>query len=286
MKVWIPGGEGMIGKALQEECRQKQISFLSTSHAEIDISCLPSVEQFIDRHNSVTHIANCAAYTNVDLAEENATLARQANAVGPENLGIAAKKKGLALLHLSTDYIFGSLDRTPCKEEALACPLSVYAKTKKEGEERLLIAFPQACIVRTSWVFGIGERSFVSSLWRAMKREVKVQVVSDQWSRPTYAKDLAKTLLSLLEKEGLFHFANQGACSRYDIACALHKILQEKGEEIRCKEIEKIGSSLYPTAAKRPSFSILDTEKIVKMLGVIPRNWEDALREFVDDCKS
>ncbi len=282
MKIWITGGQGLVGSALQELCKKEHLSFIATGHGDVDISSLSSVKDFFHEHPTITHIINCAAYTRVDDAENQADEAFKTNTLGPENLGKLAFHEGLKLIHVSTDYVFDAPNPSPLSESTPYQPTNIYGKTKKEGEERLLSVFPHACIVRTSWVFGQGGKNFISSLWNKLHQEKKIAVVHDQVNRLTYAHDLAGVLLSLICHEGIFHFANEGVVSRYDVALKMRQLLQEKGKKLSCEEITQVPAATFPTLAPRPRFSVLDTQKIERIAGITPRSWQEALKEFID----
>lgn len=277
MKIWITGANGLVGKALQKLFTHERIAFLATGH-DVDISSLPQVKHFFNSHPNITHIVNCAAYTRVDEAEKETNAAYLANTVGPENLGKLVHHAGIKLVHLSTDYVFDSSTPDPHAEDAPHKPMNVYAKTKKEGEERLLAEFPHACIIRTSWVFGDGGKNFISSLLRKLQANTKIAVVADQMNRLTYAPDLASAIISLLCHEGIFHFANSGVASRHNVAEKMKELLKEKAV---CEQIDPVTSDQFPTPAARPCFSILDTQKYENLLGVTPRHWEIALQEYI-----
>ncbi|MGH2639635.1 MAG: dTDP-4-dehydrorhamnose reductase [Rhabdochlamydiaceae bacterium] len=286
MKIWITGAQGLIGQALERLCKKQRLPFIPTGHAKVDISSQSSIKAFFHANSNMTHVINCAAYTRVDDAENQAEEAFKANTLGPENIGKLAHHEGLKLVHLSTDYVFDCENPSLLPETAPYQPSSVYAKTKQEGEVRLLAEFPHACIVRTSWVFGRGGKNFISSLWNRLHQEKTISVVHDQVNRLTYASDLAEALLALLCHEGIFHFANQGIASRYDVAVKMRELLQANGKILPCEEIVKTSASTFPTLAARPRFSILDTQKIERIIGISPRNWQDALKEFVDEQSS
>lgn len=283
MKIWITGAYGLVGSALQKLCKEQHLAFIPTGHNDVDIGSLASVKAFFHAHPDITHIINCAAYTNVDDAETDFEAAHKANTLGPENLGTLARHQSLKLVHVSTDYVFDAENPSPIAEETPCNPTSIYAQTKQEGEERLLAAFPHACIVRTSWVFGQGGKNFISSIWNKLHQEKELSVVHDQLNRLTYARDLAQTLLSLLCHEGIFHFANHGVASRHDVALKMQELLKERGSKIPCKEIVKVSATAFPQRAPRPRFSVLDTQKIEKITGISPRSWQEALIEFIDD---
>ncbi len=284
MKLWITGSNGLVGTAVQNLCQKQAISYVATQRDELDITSLQHVKKFLKtiEGSDVTHIVNCAAYTNVDQAEKEPSLAHLVNALGPENLATAAQQHDLHLLHLSTDYVFGEGGKRPFSETDPCTPANVYAKTKYEGEQRLLQAHPQACILRTSWVFGKGGKNFISSLLDKIQKEEKIYVISDQRNRLTYVNDLAEALLSLLCHSGIFHFANQGETSRFEVAEKMLKDLQEKGVGLTCREVIPADSSTFSQIAKRPSYSALDTAKIEALLRKPPRPWQEALKEFID----
>lgn len=285
MNIWITGAQGFVGKTLQKHCKEQHLPCIPTGRGDVDIGSLANVNAFFHANPTITHIINCAAYTRVDDAEKQPEDAYRANTVGPENLGKLARKNGLKLIHVSTDYVFNSATPSPLLEtspyQLPTQPTSVYAKTKQEGEERLLDEFPQACIVRTSWVFGPGGKNFVSSIWDMLHNQKSISIVYDQINRLTYAPDLADVLLSLLCHEGIYHFANHGLASRYEVAQKMQQLIQEHGKKVFCEEIVKVPAASFFTAAPRPRYSVLDTQKIEKLTGVLPRNWQDALKEFV-----
>lgn len=283
MKLWIPGAQGVVGRALQKKCLEAGISYIPSGHNEVDIGSLYEVKQFFHQHPDITHIVNCAAYTNVDNAEKECEEAYKANTLGPENLGKLAQQEGINIVHISTDYVFDYEHPHPLSEEAPCAPLSVYAKTKKEGEERLVCECPKACIVRTSWVFGEGGKNFISSLRGKFEKEKKVAVVFDQVNRLTYAPDLAAALLTLLCHDGIYHFANHGVVSRYDVAQKMHELLKAKGKQLVCEEIVKVSSSEFSPPAKRPRYSVLDTRKIENIMNTTPRTWDAALTEYIHE---
>jgi dTDP-4-dehydrorhamnose reductase len=283
MKLWITGSQGLVGTALQNRCKNEQIDCIATSRQEIDISSLKHIKDFLHSSDgkNITHIINCAAYTNVDQAEKEPELAHQINALGPENLGTVAHHFDLKMVHLSSDYVFGLAGNKPFTETDACQPASIYAQTKYEGEQRLLDVYPQACILRTSWVFGKGGKNFVSSILDKIQKEEKIYVVSDQRNRLTYVHDLTQAILSMLCHSGVFHFANHGETSRFEVAQQMLQNVQDLGLQVACREICAVNSSAYPQIAKRPIYSALDTTKIENLLGIAPRSWETTLKEFI-----
>lgn len=283
MKLWITGSKGLVGTALQKQCKDEQIDYVATSREDVDISSLKHIKDFLHspEGQSITHIINCAAYTHVDQAEKEPDLAHQINAIGPENLATIAHHLDLKLVHLSTDYVFGIEGNRPFKETDACQPASIYAQTKYEGEQRVLDAYPQACILRTSWVFGRGGKNFVSSLLDKIQKEEKIYVVSNQKNRLTYVHDLTQAILSLLCHSGIFHFANHGETSRFEVAHQMIQSAQDRGLPVACREVFAVNSSSFPQLAQRPLYSALDTTKIENLLGLTPRSWETTIQEFI-----
>lgn len=284
MKLWITGASGLVATTLQNLCRKQQISYVATSRRQVDITSLQHVKKFLKTKETqgVTHLINCAAYTHVDQAEKEPALAHLVNAIGPENLALVAHEHDLPFLHLSTDYVFGSDKTSPFLETDPCDPPNVYGKTKYEGELRVLQAHPHACIVRTSWVFGKGGKNFISTFLEKIHQEEKISVNGTQQNRLTSVTDLAETLLALLCHCGIFHFANQGIASRFQIAQTILQDFHSRGIPIACREVFLADETAFLQLARRPSYSVLDTKKIESVLGIVPRPWQIALKEFSD----
>lgn len=280
MKLWILGGNGLVGSTLQKVCMQRGISFVSTGR-EVDISDQAQVERFFNSPAcaKVTHLVNCAAFTNVDQAEEQKELAYQINAKGPENLGVLAHTYNLSLVHLSTDYVFDGKKNTPYTEEDSCAPLSWYAHTKREGEKLLAAIYPQACIIRTAWVFGKGGKNFISSLVEKLQKEKTLSVASTQKASPTFAPDLAHAILDLLDHPGLYHFTNKGEASHYEIAKKIQEEALKKEFPLICTTLSPLSS--LPLRAQRPSYSALALGKVETVLGRPSRSWEETISEHL-----
>jgi dTDP-4-dehydrorhamnose reductase len=281
MKLWVTGGQGMLGKTLQQLCGQKGFACIATSHSEADLTN-PSVLLQIAKQIQPTHIINCAAYTDVDGAEKNEERAFAVNASGARNLALAALEVGAKLIQISTDYVFDGFAATPYREEDLSSPINVYGRSKWEGEKQVLDAYPKACIIRTSWLFGSQGKNFISSVHNWLQEKEKIQVVADQSGRPTFVKDLALAVLDLLDAEGIIHFANAGPVSRYQLALDIREEMLKSGKPVRCSQIEPVASQQFPTPAKRPSYSVLATEKFTQITGKQPRPWKEAIGEYFE----
>lgn len=281
MKLWVTGGQGMLGKILHQLCGQKGIACIATSHREADLTNPSVLLQLVERIQP-THIINCAAYTDVDGAENNEEKAFGVNASGARNLALAALKIGAKLIQISTDYVFDGFATTPYQEEDLPCPINVYGRSKWEGEKQVLDVYPKTCIIRTSWLFGSQGKNFISSVHNWLQEKEKIQVVADQSGRPTYVQDLAVAVLDLLDAEGIIHFANAGPVSRYQLALDIREEMLKSGKPVRCSQIEPVASQQFPTPAKRPSYSVLATEKFTQITGKQPRPWKEAIGEYFE----
>jgi len=275
MKLWIPGAGGLVGKVL---C--SKIDAVATRR-EVDIGDLEAIRTFAKKTGPFTHIVNCAAFSEVDLAESFIGEAFRVNALGPENLGRFAAETGAHLLHLSTDYVFDADEKATLKEDDLTNPCNVYGKTKLEGERRLFSVFPGACVLRTSWVFGGDGKNFVAKLLQLLETREELRLVFDQVSRPTYVFDLAVAIFELINESGLYHFANSDPTNKYEFSIAFREIAEELGFFLRCKTIVPVPSSEFCSPAKRPQYSALDTSKIEKKLTRPIRSWKDCIREYL-----
>lgn len=281
MKIWILGAGGQLGRALIDQCQFEGIRFAAATRKEIDITDLEVMKraaEFLD----VTHVINCAAFTDVDGAEIHERQAYDVNSLGPENLGIVCRQRDLRVIHISTDYVFDGRGDRPYTEEDLPNPINVYGKSKLEGEQRLLDQIPTACIVRTSWVFGLSGKNFISSVFDKLRSHPHIDAVDDQKGKVTYNRDLARTLIDLSAHSGIFHFANGEEMSRYDILKDFFHSVKARGVPIKCQTIAPISSSIFPSASKRPKYSVLDTSKVTRALGRKPRVWKTVLNEYLD----
>jgi len=278
MKIWVLGAGGMLGRALQRYLSAQQASFFGTLRESVDITSYEQLQKMWEKEQP-THIINCAAYTAVDLAEKEQERAYAVNAEGPKYLGMLASQYGCRVIHISTDYVFEGTKKDPYLETDETAPLSIYGKSKREGEKNLLSACPKACIVRTSWLFGEGGKNFISTLLKLFQEQEEVRVVSDQYSRATYAPDMCAALYALLNEEGIFHFANAGVVSRFDIAQELYTLIPEM--QRRCRRLIPVSHTAFPLPAQRPLCSVLSTKKIEAALSISIRSWKEILEEFV-----
>lgn len=275
MHIWVVGKEGMLGSYFSKILKEQEISFYSTSKKEVDITDIASIKASIAQNNP-THIINCAAYTNVEKAEEEIEKAFSINGGGVENLALAASN--CKLVHFSTDYIFDGAKKKPYVEEDLPSPLNVYGQSKLAGERALFKIKPDALVIRISWLYG-GKTDFVAKMIDLFEKRNQLSIVSDQIGRPTYAKDVVLYTLASLEKSGLYHFAQEGEISWYEFAKEIFSIESRK-KRFLCKKIEPIETKNFPTKAARPLYSVLGSSKMHSRTKKA-RPWQMALKEYL-----
>lgn len=284
-KIWLCGASGMLGSHFKRLLTERQISFVANDSEKLDITHLDNVSEFV-RVQKITHIINCAAYTQVDKAETEQKQAYLVNAVGPHNLGIAGRRHGARVIHFSTDYVFDGKGHTPYLEDHYCTPMSAYGMSKLAGEIKLLDEHDHSCIIRTSWLFGIPGKNFVETMLKLMNEKEQLRIVHDQIGRPTYCQDLAEVTLELLDEEGIFHFANAFETSWFQFAKEIHRQAKELNFPMKVKNLEPISTHEYPTTAQRPAYSALNTKKIEGYLGKAPRPWQEALYDYLVNLKN
>ena len=269
MKILITGASGQLGLELSKLITDA----ILTDKDKLDITDPKTVNDFIDLNNIDT-IINCAAYTAVDKAEDDRDMAYKINVIGSENL---AKTK-CKLIHISTDYVFDGNSCKPYKPEDKTNPISVYGKTKLQGEEAILKNNKNIIIIRTAWLYSKNGNNFLKTMQKLGLEKENINVVYDQVGTPTFAGDLAKAIVEILpqinkETAGIYHYTNEGVCSWYDFACKIMKL-----SNLKCK-VNPILSEQYPTKAIRPHYSVLDKSKIKKTFNLEIEHWEDALKK-------
>lgn len=281
MKVWIIGGTGMLGFALQGTLSARGHTVLS-SGSDVDMTDASALAAFADRF-APTHVILSAAHTGVDKCESEVERATRLNADGPGVVGALVRARGLGAVHVSTDYVFSGVGTTPWREDDATGPTSAYGRTKLAGEARFLDACGGA-VVRTSWLFGPHGACFPATMLRLMREREELRVVADQVGRPTYTFDLAEALVDVLERKlaGIYHWANAGETSWHGFATAVRAGALARGLPIKAHTIHPITTAEYPTPAKRPAYSVLSTEKIEAALGTSPRPWQRALDSYLD----
>ncbi|MCE9577253.1 MAG: dTDP-4-dehydrorhamnose reductase [Deltaproteobacteria bacterium] len=283
--AWVPGARGMLGQEVVAILRERGVAHVATDR-ELDIGDAAAVDAFAADH-LFTHVINCAAYTAVDACETHEPLAAHINALGPANLARVARERGAIAVHVSTDYVFDGQGAAPYREDDPTGPENAYGRTKLAGEERFLAAAGErGYVVRTSWLFGPGGPNFVATMLRLLRANPEVRVVHDQTGRPTYAPDLALALVDLAlaapaVASGVYHFANAGAVTWFELASAARELAIARGLPI-VGALTPITTAEYPTPARRPRWSVLATDKITAALGRAPRPWADGLAAYLD----
>ncbi len=279
MRILVTGSNGQLGNELRELATQfPSWEFLFTDEKELDITNELKVNEFFAAHNPKV-VINCAAYTAVDKAESEKETAFLINATATGLLSKISAKHDSLLIHISTDYVFDGKSWIPYNENDPINPLSVYGKTKAEGEKAIRESSHKAIIIRTSWLYSSYGNNFVKTMLKYAKERGLLNIVFDQTGTPTYARDLAKTILQIIPNAlnikgvEVFHFSNEGVVSWFDFAKA---IVEEAG--ISCK-INPINSKDYPQAAPRPFFSVLDKGRIKKIFSVEIPYWRDSLKD-------
>ncbi|HQH40579.1 MAG TPA: dTDP-4-dehydrorhamnose reductase [Bacteroidales bacterium] len=280
-KVLITGSNGQLGNELRRLLQgDSSVRFLFTDLPELDITLPAAVNQYIEE-NRPDIIVNCAAYTQVDKAESEPEIAFRVNTEGVKILAQEALRTGAAFLHISTDFVFDGSKSTPYSENDKPNPLSVYGKSKLEGEKYALEA---GMVIRTSWLYSSFGQNFVKTILRLAKEKDEIRVVFDQTGTPTFAGDLAQVILAFiyrhfalntLPKREIFHFSNEGVCSWYDFA---HEIVQLA--QLPCR-VSPIETHQYPLPARRPPYSVLNKHKIRQYLGISIPHWTESLRTYL-----
>lgn len=277
MKILITGANGQLGTELREILeRDFPGQTLYTDVQELDLTNAKAVESYV-ANNEITHIVNCAAYTAVDRAEEEKMLCAAVNTDAVKNLAMAADANGAKIIHISTDYVFDGTNHRPYRESDKVNPISQYGTTKRKGETLLLALAPQAIIIRTAWLYSAHGKNFVKTMLRLAETQPEIKVVCDQIGTPTFARDLARAVVKVLQSHqwvpGIYHFTDEGAASWYDFAKAIFRIA---GKDVK---VTPIPTEDYPTPASRPSYSILDRSRIKATYGIEIPHWEEALAD-------
>jgi len=278
MKWLITGASGQLGSALQEELTQRGIDFVGANSSELDITKPLIVNEMVDLIKPNVMI-NAAAWTDVDGAESNESAAYSVNALGPQNLAIAANKAGARLVHISTDYVFSGQRSSPWSERAPHNPQSVYGATKSEGENLVLTTLPSnSNVVRTAWLYSSIGKNFAKTMTSlALNQKGEARVVNDQIGQPTFAGDLAEQIVELVLSEeavGIYHGTNSGQATWFEFAQAIFSIA---GADI--SRVIPVSTTEFPRPAKRPAYSVLGHDAWTGTSVPAMRNWKIALEE-------
>ena len=288
--IWIIGNAGLLGTELVELCNKQGVSYVGTDK-EVSILESLALESFlaslVEKGQKPDWIINCAAYTAVDKAEDEPERCYALNAQGPQNIGRVAQAFGVRVLHVSTDYVFSGDGTRPYREDDPVAPQSIYGKTKADGEAMLLQESADAVIVRTAWLYGQYGPNFVVTMLKLMNSRDSVGVVADQKGSPTWARDLAAAILTIVGTPraiaGIYHFTDEGEISWYEFAREIYAQGRELGLIGHECDIRPLTTAEYPIKAKRPAYSVLSKEKIKNTFGVSVPQWQESLSRYLEE---
>jgi dTDP-4-dehydrorhamnose reductase len=290
MRILITGRHGQLAKSIKSLIINTalDIEFYFSNKKELDLNCDSSIDDFFN-NNNYDIIVNCAAYTSVEMAESEESLANQINHLAVRKLAEVAHKQNAKIIHISTDYVFSGNTTTPYIESDSTLPINTYGKTKLAGEKIILKLLPNnAIIIRSSWLYSEYGNNFIKTMLKLGKEKESINIVCDQIGSPTYAGDLASVIINIAINKDLmgmnfatqiYHYSNLGQCSWHEFAKEIFKI-----SDIKCN-VRPVTSEQYTTKAKRPIFSVLNSEKIINTFDIkIPR-WEASLKKCIDGLK-
>jgi dTDP-4-dehydrorhamnose reductase len=293
--VWLIGCKGMLGTELSRLLEQRGIPFTGTDR-EVDIASPAALASFAEQGAAIGWIINCAAYTAVDRAEEDAETCRRLNTLGAANIALAARNAGARLIHFSTDYVFdgrgvrdsGGKPR-PYQEDDATGPIGVYGLTKRDGENVVLENNPRSYIIRTAWLYGRYGNNFVAAMLRLMNEREEVRVVNDQRGSPTWARDLASLTLEIIGAArqnhplacGIYHYTGEGDITWYDFARKIYEAGRGLGLVTKDCAVKPCTSAEYPARVTRPAYSVLDKTKIRAALGIDIPSWDISLGRYL-----
>lgn len=289
MSILLLGAQGQVGQALVKTLTPLSSfgSVVAVGRSQLDLTDLGAIATKIKTLQPKL-IVNAAAYTAVDKAESEPELAYRINAAAPGAIAQSAAACGAALIHISTDYVFSGQAGSPRCETDAPGPLSVYGKTKLAGEDAIRAAIAHHLILRTAWVYGAqGKGNFLKTMLRLGNAQSEVNVVADQVGSPTWASDLAAAIAQLSEKvalvPGTYHYTNSGVASWYDFAIAIFQEAKALGIPLKVQTVNPITTADYPTPAQRPAYSVLNCQKVARILGYTAPHWRHSLRTMLTD---
>ena len=314
--VWLIGDKGMLGSEIARQLTENRIQWIGSGH-EVDITNSAELRKFATSHGpianttgltvtkrkvpeKITWVINCAAYTAVDKAEEDAEKAEEINAEGALNIARIAREIGAKLIHISTDYVFNGSGKQPYTEEDARNPIGVYGRTKAEGERQIEKEMTLYYIIRTAWLYGFDGKNFVYTMTKAMNQRDSVKVVNDRRGTPTCCVDLAEAIIKIIDSAekapflfgkksalpyGIYHFTDSGETTWFDFCNKIYEYGKKYGRITKDCTIEPCLTADYPTPAKRPAYSVLSKEKIKAGLKIKIPSWEESLEKFIKDPK-
>jgi dTDP-4-dehydrorhamnose reductase len=298
--IWLVGGKGMLGTELSLLLKKSGCSFVGTD-CEVDITNPAALEEFIriqqNKKQPIDWIINCAAYTAVDKAEDDADNCRKLNTIGAGNIASCAKNIDAKLIHISTDYVFdgkgikteGADIPRPYREDDETNPIGVYGLTKRDGELAVMENNPRSFIIRTAWLYGKYGNNFVHTMLKLMNERDEIKVVNDQRGSPTWTFDLASAILVFVKSVdsgknipfGIYHFTNEGNITWFDFAKEIFRQGRKRGGITKDCAVNSCTSAEYPAKVQRPAYSVLDKSKIKAALKIKIPAWEKSLKEFL-----
>jgi len=290
--IWLIGNKGMLSNDIEKLLKKRGLTYWA-SDKEVDISDYKALEKF-GKDKKIKWVINCAGYTKVDKAEEEIDETFRINKDGPRNIALFSTKRQIRLIHISTDYVFDGRQEEGAvtyEEDDKTNPINIYGKSKLAGEEEIKKILKEYFIIRTAWLYGLKGNNFVYTMLKLFKERDLIKVVEDQWGSPTYTADLARVILKIIENDsfsyGIYHFTNEGMTSWYEFAQTIYGGAKrlELIEDSKKVEIQPIKTKDYPTAARRPKYSVLSKEKIKKEFDLKIRDWDKALGDFLVSLK-
>jgi len=280
INLLVTGSSGQLGQCLKQLLLSAtDISCYFAAREDLDITNSDELQRFFSDRN-FDYCINTAAYTNVEKAESEQKEAFLINAEGAYSLAKACKKHNVVLLHISTDYVFDGMAKTPYQEQDPTNPLNVYGASKLKGEQHIVDTWNKHFIIRTSWLYSQYGQNFLNSMLQFAKQKKALTITTQQKGTPTNANDLAQMLVTIIKtgnaRYGVYHFSNQGEATWYDFAKAIFKATGE------IDTVNLAKTEHYATFAKRPSYSVLNCNKLKDTLGITYRNWEDSLKQIIN----
>ncbi|HHJ14655.1 MAG TPA: dTDP-4-dehydrorhamnose reductase [Gammaproteobacteria bacterium] len=282
MKILVTGAGGQLGRDLLEHLQTGSETVHGATRAELDLCDTVAVQRLLHQMQP-DWIINCAAWTAVDDAEDRPQDAFALNRDAVAELTREADAVACRVLHLSTDYVFSGEGNTPWREEDPTAPIGVYGRSKLEGEQAVLASPGRHTVLRTSWLYGVHGKNFVKTMLRLARERDELRVVNDQFGSPTWSHDLAEAIGVLLHQgaTGLYHYANRGRTSWHAFACAILEEARPLGFDVRARRVVAVSSDAFPTRARRPACSVLDTRRIQALLPAPIPGWRDSLRRML-----
>ena len=283
-KILVTGSNGQLGSELKDLAKEfPQYSFIFFTREEFPINDGAIAEKIFSTHQP-QYFINAAAYTTVDKAESEKELANEINGTSVGNLAKICREWNTKMIHVSTDYVFNGELSEPLKESDPVDPVNAYGASKLLGEQLAMVNNPEVMIIRTAWVYSSYGKNFVKTMMHLMRERDSIRVVNDQWGSPTYAADLARTIMQIIDSAkwipGIYHYSNEGRISWFEFA---EEIRKETGASC---VVHPIPTSEFPTPARRPKFSVLDKSKLQSAYALQPKDWKSSLKECLEKIKS